>query len=152
MKLIWWIAGRYIAQQVAAEQRDTGTRRVRDMFSEINLPPLQTAAPPPAQSKLKEPGLQFLDGAKIVRLCCARHCPLLTTYFRPLMLAEPHIHLTTSELLTWSASTSARIGARHAAHSRRSLQSCTRTLQRPAKSSESFSSAETGTRSRFESE
>jgi hypothetical protein len=30
--------GRYIAQQVAAEQRDAVTRRVQDMFPEINLP------------------------------------------------------------------------------------------------------------------
>ena len=42
------------------------------------------------QRKLKEPGLQFLDGAKIVRLCRASHCPFLTTYVRPLMLAARH--------------------------------------------------------------
>ena len=51
--------GRYIAQQVAAEQRDAVTRRVRDMFPEINLPPAPAPAPahasssPPAPARIK---------------------------------------------------------------------------------------------------
>jgi hypothetical protein len=49
-----FFAGRYIAQQVAGEQREAVTRRVRDMFPEINLPPLQAAVPPPAQQDADE--------------------------------------------------------------------------------------------------
>ena len=45
--------GRYIAQQVAAEQRDAVTRRVRDMFPEINLPP--APAPAPARARARAP-------------------------------------------------------------------------------------------------
>ena len=39
---------RYITQQVAAEQRSAITRRVQEMFPEINLPQLPASYPAPA--------------------------------------------------------------------------------------------------------
>jgi hypothetical protein len=59
--------GRYIAQQVAAEQRDAVSRRVRDMFPEINLPPAPAPAPARAPAPAPAPAPALASSSSLGR-------------------------------------------------------------------------------------